>query len=409
MEIKLNEKQFEFYFNKFTVSENSNIFNGKNNAWFILKLNKKQTQNPKKYILKEGDIFKLGRVIFRVKEINLDKLQKEQERKKIIIKNKNINEKKSNLILTNIKKNICRICYNEEEEESNPLIQPCQCTGTMKYIHYKCLKKWIETNSYIIIEKSNIYSIINIKNFECELCNNKFPDIIEYNGKFLELSNNNFCYEKYIVLESLVFDEKKKKFLYVINLENDNLQLKIGRGKDVDILTTDISVSRIHCLLVREKNNIYLDDYNSKFGTLILIQSPFLKMSNNLPLNIQIGRTFFHFELEKSFSFFNCCVCETYDNEYFYHQQSKDKIKYNNICIIKEERFKDNESDKSINEEKDIVKDLNNEKRTHYKSSTTYSLEIGENNINNDDDNVNNKRNKNIISIPFNSTETQII
>ena len=409
MEIKLNEKQFEFYFNKFTVSENSNIFNGKNNAWFILKLNKKQTQNPKKYILKEGDIFKLGRVIFRVKEINLDKLQKEQERKKIIIKNKNINEKKSNLILTNIKKNICRICYNEEEEESNPLIQPCQCSGTMKYIHYKCLKKWIETNSYIIIEKSNIYSIINIKNFECELCNNKFPDIIEYNGKFLELSNNNFCYEKYIVLESLVFDEKKKKFLYVINLENDNLELKIGRGKDVDILTTDISVSRIHCLLVREKNNIYLDDYNSKFGTLILIQSPFLKMSNNLPLNIQIGRTFFHFELEKSFSFFNCCVCETYDNEYFYHQQSKDKIKYDNICIIKEERFKDNESDKSINEEKDIVKDLNNEKRTHYKSSTTYSLEIGENNINNDDDNVNNKRNKNIISIPFNSTETQII
>ena len=409
MEIKLNEKQFEFYFNKFTVSENSNIFNGKNNAWFILKLNKKQTQNPKKYILKEGDIFKLGRVIFRVKEINLDKLQKEQERKKIIIKNKNINEKKSNLILTNIKKNICRICYNEEEEESNPLIQPCQCSGTMKYIHYKCLKKWIETNSYIIIEKSKIYSIINVKNFECELCNNKFPDIIEYNGKFLELSNNNFCYEKYIVLESLVFDEKKKKFLYVINLENDNLQLKIGRGKDVDILTTDISVSRIHCLLVREKNNIYLDDYNSKFGTLILIQSPFLKMSNNLPLNIQIGRTFFHFELEKSFSFFNCCVCETYDNEYFYHQQSKDKIKYDNICIIKEERFKDNESDKSINEEKDIVKDLNNEKRTHYKSSTTYSLEIGENNINNDDDNVNNKRNKNIISIPFNSTETQII
>ena len=257
--------------------------------------------------------------------------------------------------------------------------------------------------------KSNIYSIFNVKNFECELCKNKFPDIIEYNGKFFEITNYNCCYEKYIVLESLVFDEKKKKFLYVINLENDNLQLKIGRGKEIDILITDISISRIHCLLVRDKNNVYLDDCNSKFGTLILIQSPFLKMSNDLPLNIQIGRTFFHFELEKSFSFFNCCVCETYDNEYFYHQQSKDSIKYDNICIIKEERFKDNESDKSINEEKDIVKDLNNEKITHYKSSTTYSLEIGENNINNDDDNVNKKRNKNMISIPFNSTETQII
>ena len=99
---------------------------------------------------------------------------------------------------------------------------------------------------------------------ECELC------ITEHNGKYLEISNYNFYYEKYIVLESLVFNGKKKKFLYIINLESDNFQLKIGRGKKVDILITNISVSRKHCLLVRKNNNIYLDDYNSKFGTLIL-------------------------------------------------------------------------------------------------------------------------------------------
>ena len=70
------------------MTDNSHIFNGKNNAWFILKLNKTLIQKPKKYILKEGDIFKLGRIIFRVKEINLDKLEKEKERKKHIINNK---------------------------------------------------------------------------------------------------------------------------------------------------------------------------------------------------------------------------------------------------------------------------------------------------------------------------------
>ena len=392
------------------MTDNSHIFNGKNNAWFILKLNKTLIQKPKKYILKEGDIFKLGRIIFRVKEINLDKLEKEKERKKHIINNRNLNKNKSSVIVNKKKKNICRICYNEEEEETNPLIQPCQCSGTMKYIHYKCLKQWIETNSCIKIQKNNTYSIFNIKNFECELCKNKFPDIIEYNGNFLEISNYYFCYEKYIILESLVFDGKKKKFLYVINLENDNSQLKIGRGKDIDILVTDISISRIHCLLVRDKNNVYLNDYNSKFGTLILIQSPFLKMSNDLPLNIQIGRTFLHFELENSSSFFNCCICETNDNEYFYHQQSKNTIEYNKIFIIKEENnIKDNESDKSINEEKDIVKDLHNEKPLHCKNTSICSLENKENNINNDDNNANKKRNKNIISIPINSTETQII
>ena len=409
MEIKLKEKKFEFHFNKFTMKDNINIFNSKNNAWFLLKLNKKIIQKPNKYILKEGDIFKLGRIIFRVKEINLDKFQKEIERKKYIINYTNLNEKK-NTTQIKVKKNICRICYNEEEEETNPLIQPCQCSGTMKYIHYKCLKQWIKTNSCIKIVKNKIYSIFNIKSFECELCKNKFPDIIEYNGKFFEISNYNCCYEKYIVLESLVLDGKNKRFFYVINLENDNLKLKIGRGKEIDILITDISISRIHCLLVRDKNNVYLDDCNSKFGTLILIQSPFLKMSNDLPLNIQIGRTFLHFELEKSFSFINCCTCEIYDNEYFYHQQNKQNFEYYKICIIKQERnIKENEKDKSINEEKNIIKDLYIGKSLQYKNTTICSLQISENNVNNDDDNVNKKRNMNIISIPFKSTDNQII
>ena len=269
---------FKLLLNKVSFDDNNILMQGVNNAFFIL-ISKHFSDKPQKYILKEGDIFKLGRITLRVKEIKTINNTFSQKKNIINSKNNFINNLNNNyfnnsIIESNILtgrtmthkeeilqinkksiKKLCRICYGEEDlEMNNPLIQPCQCSGTMKYIHYKCLKKWIETNSYIIIEKSKIYSIINIKNFECELCNNKFPDIIEYNGKFLELSNNNFCYEKYIVLESLVFDEKKKKFLYVINLENDNLQLKIGRGKDVDILTTDISVSRIHCLLVREKN-----------------------------------------------------------------------------------------------------------------------------------------------------------
>ena len=95
MEIKLKKKKFEFHFNKFTMKDNINIFNSKNNAWFLLKLNKKIIQKPNKYILKEGDIFKLGRIIFRVKEINLDKFQKEIERKKYIINYTNLNEKKT--------------------------------------------------------------------------------------------------------------------------------------------------------------------------------------------------------------------------------------------------------------------------------------------------------------------------
>ena len=36
----------------------------------------------------------------------------------------------------------CRICFDHEDDEENPLISPCNCTGSQKYIHRKCLKTW---------------------------------------------------------------------------------------------------------------------------------------------------------------------------------------------------------------------------------------------------------------------------
>ena len=38
----------------------------------------------------------------------------------------------------------CRICF-EEQTRNNPLIYPCRCTGTSKYIHKECLQHWRNT------------------------------------------------------------------------------------------------------------------------------------------------------------------------------------------------------------------------------------------------------------------------
>jgi hypothetical protein len=31
---------------------------------------------------------------------------------------------------------VCRICLGEEEETTNPLISPCKCAGSMRFIHH---------------------------------------------------------------------------------------------------------------------------------------------------------------------------------------------------------------------------------------------------------------------------------
>lgn len=65
---------------------------------------------------------------------------------------------------------ISRICHCEGDSEV-PLIAPCYCAGSLRYVHQACLQQWIKS--------SNIRS--------CELC--KFQFIMQTKTKpFSEVS-----------------------------------------------------------------------------------------------------------------------------------------------------------------------------------------------------------------------------
>ena len=300
------------------------------------------------------------------------------------------------------KKKLCRICYQDDETEENPLIQPCICSGTMKYIHYECLKQWISTQSCIKISNNELCSIFIIKQIECELCKSKFPDYIKHHGKLFEIIDFHSYYKKYIVIESLILDKKNNKFLYVANLENQNINLKLGRGKDSDLLLTDVSVSRVHCFLIKEKNKIFLEDNNSKFGTLILTQCPQIDLCENLPLNIQVGRTYFNILVKMKKSFFSCCNCSVNANQYFYILQSHKKINSSNSIIIKENDNNEEicSNDSKENEIQKMKFDINKNVIEIKEKDNNEILET-------DRDDKNKRTRNNIKTIPFGTTETQ--
>ena len=62
----------------------------------------------------------------------------------------------------------CRICF--ETTNQNQMLSPCDCSGTMAYIHSYCLKKTIELNVEEI----------------CRICDQK------WNGFTIVYKNNNF-------------------------------------------------------------------------------------------------------------------------------------------------------------------------------------------------------------------------
>ncbi|KAM7424367.1 hypothetical protein PAMA_000624 [Pampus argenteus] len=60
---------------------------------------------------------------------------------------------------------LCRICQMGEESSSNPLIQPCRCTGSLQYVHQECIKRWLRSK---IGSGTNLEAITT-----CELCKEK--------------------------------------------------------------------------------------------------------------------------------------------------------------------------------------------------------------------------------------------
>jgi hypothetical protein len=42
----------------------------------------------------------------------------------------------------------CRFCLSEENGLANPLLSPCRCAGTIKFVHRECLTQWRNTTAY---------------------------------------------------------------------------------------------------------------------------------------------------------------------------------------------------------------------------------------------------------------------
>ncbi|XP_073539247.1 probable E3 ubiquitin-protein ligase MARCHF10 isoform X2 [Phyllobates terribilis] len=66
---------------------------------------------------------------------------------------------------------LCRICLMGGETTENHLIAPCQCSGSLKYVHTECMKKWL-------LAKIKSGAELNIVS-TCEMCKHKVECEIE--------------------------------------------------------------------------------------------------------------------------------------------------------------------------------------------------------------------------------------
>ena len=338
----------------------------------------------------------------------------------------------------------CRICYGENNTDDNPLIVPCTCKGSMKYIHYDCLKNWLnakieEELSDDSTEKNNMECISYNKNsICCELCKTKYPDYLIHNNIYYNILFYKPNYKEFIIFESMKVGKDKTKHYHVVTFDDRDF-INIGRANECELSIAELSVSRFHCMIHKENGNIFLEDNTSKFGTLVLIQNKNMIMNEFTPLRLQVNKTFIKFKLEIPFSFsLNCCGRQnTFEGKKLdYHEQNKKGFDILSYFVIKNDNTvwgiddDNNEEEKNnidnnnniktnkveINDKKDLIDNEENNKNMNIAGNTNNIININnlieeeKNNIENNNINkIINKNNKDKESLIDKSNAEDIV
>eukprot|EP00742_Colponemidia_sp_Colp-10_P000398 GILJ01000436.1.p1 GENE.GILJ01000436.1~~GILJ01000436.1.p1 ORF type:complete len:419 (-),score=28.51 GILJ01000436.1:210-1466(-) len=302
--------------------------------WLVVR-SLRATNGVKGYGLQEGDIIKLGRVKLRVKEIcttrpegaplvsaaadspdslidetqdadiplpstpeNDDPIVEDLTNSAFSTANNSSGEENANNSVC------CRICLCDNDDLENPLISPCRCKGTMKGVHLQCLRSWVEGRLNLNNTEPNFSFFWRA--LDCELCKVPYPTYVEVDGKQIELFKIPKPESPYIILEALSRERQStNRGIHVISFANKSV-VKLGRGHDSDVRVSDISVSRCHAMIRLVKDQFYLEDNTSKFGTLVQVKRPLLIETGNA-IALQIGRTVVSFGLRRPWNFLPAC------------------------------------------------------------------------------------------------------
>ena len=390
--------------NDSSVSSSNNFFGNKTgNLSFQQKLSFLSSSKKNKNNINNSNINKSVKPGFYLPRINsFGELFMIKSKQNLNIKNRENNQENINIINPSlkIKKNkVCRICYGDDTSSDNPLINPCICKGSMKYIHYKCLKNWLNSKIESEMEQSsdNETIIYNTKDLSCELCKAKFPDYVKIKNKLYNISFYKPKFQEFIVFESMKADKNKNKYIYIISLDNRRC-INIGRSSECELSIPELSISRFHAIIHKNKGELFIEDNKSKFGTLILVQNDNIKMNDFLALKLQIKNTYIKIKMKLPFVY-SCCIANTNDifkNDY----QSQN---HKNLDIFSYFKIKDN-NENNLNSEND-EEEKDNEIKNKTQSEINNNKLDGTQNNNNNDLNGNKEKNNDLIEIEKISVE----
>ena len=218
--------------------------------------------------------------------------------------------------------NICRFCLGGFENESNPLVSPCNCCGSIKYVHINCLKEFYCTKGLVVPDEDSAVSILT-RTLTCQLCKATLKGIFsaiislktvieEYNrsGKVYSLFQRKPAGKTYLILHVTELGNSGSDATVSVSFSGKNV-ISIGRGKSNDVRINSPTISRHHAILkLHNSSKVILQDLSSRYGTLIKVEAP-IPVPMKQYQTLQVGNSLIWVKSKKNGSFlrrFMCCM-----------------------------------------------------------------------------------------------------
>jgi hypothetical protein len=235
--------------------------------WLVMK---ELEQEPLGFPLDGNSVVKIGRVRLAVREFEIEQTVPSTD-------NSSDEEEEGG--------KTCRICFTGAYPD-DPLLSPCLCSGSMRFIHFNCLKYWLDSKRNVAQSEHTIAYFW--ESFLCEICKHAFPLSLSFKGRKYDLFKLEKPGQTTVALEMLGKD-RQSRGVHLISMK-PNSTVKFGRGHESDVRISDISVSRLHAQLSYDGSQFYLKDNSSKFGSLLQVAGS-LDVNLGQTFVLQIGRT----------------------------------------------------------------------------------------------------------------------
>eukprot|EP01017_Pseudomicrothorax_dubius_P026358 TRINITY_DN2937_c0_g2_i5.p1 TRINITY_DN2937_c0_g2~~TRINITY_DN2937_c0_g2_i5.p1 ORF type:complete len:301 (+),score=38.02 TRINITY_DN2937_c0_g2_i5:62-904(+) len=156
------------------------------------------SSEEKGVVLRQGDVFRLGRVVFVVRELRAGKVR---PLKADVSSGASLIGEKPLPIASTPSDAICRICLSGGDAD-DALYAPCVCSGSVKHVHFSCLRKWLSSIAAIKSHRAGLTYFW--QSAHCELCKAAFPTAFRTEkGESLSLLTCDQPESNSIVLETL--------------------------------------------------------------------------------------------------------------------------------------------------------------------------------------------------------------